>query len=74
MEKGHWAVLRDSHLSQIGNFSIEQQEESFEAYATHRSIENIVHLENMGRGLRARKRKFEALYKFISESRVEGVL
>ena len=74
MEKGHWAVLRDSHLSQIGNFSIEQQEESFEAYATHRSIENIVLLENMGQGLRVRKSKFEALNKFISEYRVEGIL
>ena len=28
MEKGHYSVLRVSHLSQIDNFSIEQQKES----------------------------------------------
>ena len=33
MEKGHYSVLRVSHLSQIDNFSIEQQKESIETYA-----------------------------------------
>ena len=39
MEKGYYSILRVSHLSQIGNFSIEQQKESIEAYATVHSIE-----------------------------------
>ena len=39
MEKGHYSVLRVSHLSQIDNFSIEQQKESIETYARLHSIE-----------------------------------
>ena len=39
MEKGHYSVLRVSHLSQIDNFSIDQQKESIEACATLHSIE-----------------------------------
>ena len=38
MEKGHYSVLRVSNLSQIGNFSIERQKESIEAYATLHKI------------------------------------
>jgi len=50
MEKGHYSVLRVSHLSQIGNFSIEQQKESIQAYATLHSIEITEHLAECGSG------------------------
>ena len=58
MEKGYYSILRVSHLSQIGNFSIEQQKESIEAYATLHSIEITEHLAECGSGLRARGNRF----------------
>ena len=50
MEKGHYSVLRVSHLSQIDNFSIEQQKESIETYARLHSIEITEHLAECGSG------------------------
>ena len=50
MEKGHYSVLRVSHLSQIDNFSIEQQKESIETYARFHSIEITEHLAECGSG------------------------
>jgi hypothetical protein len=48
MEKGYYSILRVSHLSQIDNFSIEQQKESIQTYATLHSIEITEHLAECG--------------------------
>ena len=74
MEKGHYSVLRVSHLSQIGNFSIEQQKESIEAYATLHSIEITEHLAECGSGTTGERKQIQTLYRLISENRVEGIL
>ena len=74
MEKGHYSVLRVSHLSQIGNFSIEQQKESIEAYADLHSIEITEHLAECGSGTTGERKQIQTLYKLISEDRVEGIL
>ena len=74
MEKGHYSVLRVSHLSQIGNFSIEQQKESIEAYATLHSIEITEHLAECGSGTTGERRQIQTLYQLISEDQVEGIL
>ena len=74
MEKGHYSVLRVSHLSQIDNFSIEQQKESIEAYATLHSIEITEHLAECGSGTTGERKQIQTLYKLISEDRVEGIL
>ena len=74
MEKGHYSVLRVSHLSQIGNFSIEQQKESIEAYATLHSIEITEHLAECGSGTTGERKQIQTLYKLISEDKVEGIL
>ena len=74
MEKGHYAVLRVSHLSQIDNFSIEQQKESIEAYADLHSIEINEHLAECGSGTTGERKPIQTLYRLISEDRVEGIL
>ena len=74
MEKGHYSVLRVSHLSQIGNFSIEQQKESIEAYADLHSIEITDHLAECGSGTTGERKQIQTLYRLISEDRVEGIL
>ena len=74
MEKGHYSVLRVSHLSQIGNFSIEQQKESIEAYATLHSIEITEHLAECGSGTTGERKQIQTLYRLIEEDRVEGIL
>ena len=74
MEKGHYSVLRVSHLSQIDNFSIEQQKGSIEAYATLHSIEITEHLSECGSGTTGERKQIQTLYKLISEDRVEGIL
>ena len=50
MGNGHYSVLRVSHLSQIDNFSIEQQKESIETYARFHSIEITEHLADGATG------------------------
>ena len=50
MDKGYYSILRVSHLSQIDNFSIEQQKASIETYATFHSIEITAHLAECGSG------------------------
>ena len=74
MEKGHYSVLRVSHLSQIGNFSIEQQKGSIEAYATLHSIEITEHLAECGSGTTGERKQIQTLYRLIEEDRVEGIL
>ena len=74
MKKGHYSVLRVSHLSQIDNFSIEQQKESIEAYATLHSIEITEHLAECGSGTTGERKQIQTLYRLIEEDRVEGIL
>ena len=74
MEKGYYSILRVSHLSQIGNFSIEQQKESIEAYADLHSIEITEHLAECGSGTTGERKQIQTLYRLISEDRVEGIL
>ena len=74
MEKGHYSILRVSHLSQIGNFSIEQQKGSIEAYATLHSIEITEHLAECGSGTTGERKQIQTLYRLIEEDRVEGIL
>ena len=50
MDKGYYSILRVSHLSQIDNFSIEQQKASIETYATFHSIGITAHLAERGSG------------------------
>jgi len=51
MEKGYYSILRVSHLSQIDNFSIEQQKETIETYARFHYIEITEHLAECGSGI-----------------------
>ena len=60
MEKGHSSVLRVSHLSQIDNFSIDQQKESIEACATLHSIEITEHLAECGSGTTGERKQIQA--------------
>ena len=59
MGKGHYSILRVSHLSQIDNFSIEQQKESIEAYARFHSIEITEHLAECGSGTTDERRQIK---------------
>ena len=70
MEKGHYSVLRVSHLSQIDNFSIEQQKESIETYATFHSIEITEHLAECGSGTTDERKQIQILYRLIEEDKV----
>jgi len=74
MEKGYYSILRVSHLSQIDNFSIEQQKESIQTYATLHSIEITEHLAECGSGTTGERKQIQTLYRLISEDRVEGIL
>ena len=74
MEKGYYSILRVSHLSQIGNFSIEQQKESIQTYATLHSIEITEHLAECGSGTTGERKQIQTLYRLIEEDRVEGIL
>ena len=74
MDKGYYSILRVSHLSQIGNFSIEQQKELIGAYATLHSIEITEHLAECGSGTTGERKQIQTLYQLISEDRVEGIL
>ena len=74
MEKGHYSVLRVSHLSQIDNFSIEQQKESIETYARLHSIEITEHLAECGSGTTDERKQIQTLYRLIEDDRVEGIL
>ena len=74
MEKGHYSLLRVSHLSQIDNFSIQQQRQSIEAYATLHSIGIIEHLAECGSGTTGERKQIQTLYRLISGDRVEGIL
>jgi len=74
MEKGHYSVLRVSHLSQIDNFSIEQQRESIETYARFHSIEITEHLAECGSGTTDERKQIQTLYRLIEEDKVEGIL
>ena len=62
MEKGHYSVLRVSHLSQIDNFSIEQQKESIETYARLHSIEITEHLAECGSGTTDERKQIQTPY------------
>ena len=74
MEKGHYSILRVSHLSQIDNFSIEQQKESIETYARFHSIEITEHLAECGSGTTDERKQIQTLYRLIEEDKVEGIL
>ena len=74
MEKGHYSVLRVSHLSQIDNFSIEQQKESIETYARFHSIEITEHLAECGSGTTDERKQIQTLYRLIEEDKVDGIL
>ena len=74
MKKGHYSVLRVSHLSQIDNFSIEQQKESIETYARLHSIEITEHLAECGSGTTDERKQIQTLYRLIEEDKVEGIL
>ena len=74
MEKGYYSILRVSHLSQIDNFSIQQQRQSIEAYATLHSIGIIEHLAECGSGTTGERKQIQTLYRLISGDRVEGIL
>ncbi len=68
MEKGHYSVLRVSHLSQIDNFSIEQQKRPIEAYATLYSIEITKNLAECGSGTTGERRQIQPPYQLIFEA------
>jgi site-specific DNA recombinase len=74
MGKGHYSILRVSHLSQIGNFSIVQQKESIETYARFHSIEITEHLAECGSGTTNERKQIQTLYRLIEEDKVEGIL
>jgi site-specific DNA recombinase len=74
MEKGHYSILRVSHLSQIDNFSIVQQKESIETYARFHSIEITEHLAECGSGTTNERKQIQTLYRLIEEDKVEGIL
>ena len=74
MEKGHYSVLRVSHLSQIDNFSNEQQKESIETYARLHSIEITEHLAECGSGTTDERKQIQTLYRLIEDDKVEGIL
>ena len=74
MKKGHYLVLRVSHLSQIDNFSIEQQKESIETYARFHSIEITEHLAECGPGTTVERKQIQTLYRSIEDDKVEGIL
>ena len=74
MGKGHYSLLRVSHLSQIDNFSIEQQKESIETYARFHSIEITEHLAECGSGTTDERKQIQTLYRLIEEDKVEGIL
>ena len=74
MEKGHYSVLRVSHLSQIDNFSIDQQKESIETYARFHSIEITEHLAECGSGTTDDRKQIQTLYRLIEEDKVEGMV
>ena len=74
MKKGHYLVLRVSHLSQIDNFSIEQQKESIETYARFHSIEITEHLAECGPGTTVERKQIQTLYRLIEDDKVEGIL
>jgi len=50
MEKGHYSVLRVSQLSQIDNFSIEQQKESIETHEIHMELMDLLKQINVYSG------------------------
>ena len=58
MEKGYYSILRVSHLSQIGNFSIEQQKESIQTYATSIPSKSPSTWLNVVQGLPVRESRF----------------
>ena len=74
MKKGHYSVLRVSHLSQIANFSFEQQKESIETYARFHSIEITEHLAECGPGTTDERKQIQTLYRLIEDDKVEGIL
>ena len=74
MDKGYYSILRVSHLSQIDNFSIEQQKSSIETYATFHSIGITAHLAECGSGTTDDRKQIQTLYRLIEEDRVEGIL
>ena len=74
MDKGYYSILRVSHLSQIDNFSIEQQKASIETYATFHSIEITAHLAECGSGTTDDRKQIQTLYRLIEDDKVEGIL
>ena len=72
MEKGHYSVLRVSHLSQIDNFSIEQQKESIETYARFHSIEITEHLAECGSGTTNERNRFRPYTGSSKRIRLKG--
>ena len=74
MDKGYYSILRVSHLSQIDNFSIEQQKASIETYATFHSIKITAHLAECGSGTTDDRKQIQTLYRLIEEDKVEGIL
>ncbi len=74
MGKGHYSVLRISHLSQIDNISNEQQKESIETYARFHSIEITEHLAEYGSGKTDERKQIQTLYRLIAEDKVEEIL
>ena len=74
MKKGYYSILRISHLSQIDNFSIEQQKESIETYATFHSIGITAHLAECGSGTTDDRKQIQTLYRLIEEDKVDGIL
>ena len=74
MDKGYYSILRVSHLSQLDNFSIEQQKASIETYARFHSIEVTAHLAECGSGTTDDRKQIQTLYRLIEEDKVEGIL
>ena len=74
MDKGYYSILRVSHLSQIDNFSIEQQKASIETYATFHTIKITAHLAECGSGTTDDRKQIQTLYRLIEEDTVEGIL
>ena len=74
MEKGHYSVLRVSHLSQIDNFSIEQQKESIETYARFHSIVIAEHLAECGSDTTDERKQIQTLYRLMEEEKVASIL
>ena len=74
MKKGHYSVLRVSHLSQIDNFSIVQQKESIETYARFHFIEITEHLAECGSGTTDERKQIQILCRLIEEDKVDGIL